>query len=211
MGKKKPSINLRKISKPLILTIAMILFFIPGCYYLTSHYSSPPLIYPDNSGDHLIYENGSYLGIIRIHANISANKEIISSGDTLRIKANISYESNDTKILHYYLWYVGVNQPWILTVVEIYLEPGKYQIIDKEITFISAGVYKHELRSYNDPAITPEFLNGSNFSVEGRLASVELDSIYYQKELNERIYGLAFIAVGLTIAGFVLTYTKKDN
>ena len=77
MVKKKSSINMKKITRPLILTIAMILFFIPGCYYLSNTYASPPLIYPDNSGDHLIYENGSYLGIIRIHANISANKEII--------------------------------------------------------------------------------------------------------------------------------------
>ncbi|MCD4723012.1 MAG: hypothetical protein K8S13_24610 [Desulfobacula sp.] len=76
--------------KQLFIIIALI-FGIFGGLSLTADYEPEKLIYPNNSGDHLIYYDNEDIGILKINANIISDIDVIAAGTPTKIIANISY------------------------------------------------------------------------------------------------------------------------
>lgn len=207
---KKKEIDYGKI----LIIISLLIFAILGCNSLATHYEPNKLHYPNHSGIHPIYVNGERIGSIDINAIIVSEIDVIAAGTPTTIIANISYNPGiivDNETLHFWLWYMGVDNTWIIPVEEIYIKPGGYALIEKEISFLSEGVYRHALRSYNADKISPQYLYGSNFSVYGKNTAIAVEHSYIQRESNEKLIGLSYIVIAAALANIAIFLRKKNS
>lgn len=211
--KKSKQINKNEIDYVSLLIFIAFLFAIFGGYSLLVKHSSEGLQYPNNSGIHPIYIQDERIGHLSINAKIISNIDVIAANTPTRIVANISYTPSKVihnETLHFWLWYMGVEPvKWIIPVEEIFIDPGSYVIIDKEITFPSEGVYRHALRSYNGNKISPEYQYGTNFSVYGKDTAIALEHSYLQRESNDRIIGLSCIVIMIGLINITILIKKK--
>ena len=185
-----------------------------GLFSFTKQFSPSVLTYPNHSGVHEIFYGNSTIGFIDVNATIISDLDVIAAGKTTRIIANISFiktKENYNTSIEYGFWYMGVDNTWIINIDEIILKPGEYQLIDKNVTFLTGGVYRHLLRGYNEPEISPEWIYGSNFSVAGRDTAVLMEHSYLQRASNERIIGLTYIVVAASLINIALVLWYKKN
>lgn len=185
-----------------------------GVIPFTIHYEPDKLVYPNHSGIHPIYYNGERIGSIDINAKIVSEIDVIAAGTQATIDANISYRPDVTvynETLHFWFWYMGVDNTWIIPVDEIYIKPGGYASIKKEISFLSEGVYRHALRSYNADKISPRYLYGSNFSVYGKDTAITIKDSYIQRETNDKLIFFSYIVTAAALANIAIFLIKKNS
>jgi len=206
--------NVNKINIELMLVVVIIILGGLGFRSLTLEHKPDPLILPDNSGVHSIYDNGEFVGHIQIRGSLISDMGIIAAGIPIQIKTTISFFNNPeyyNRSLHFQFWYVGGDRNWILVVEDFNIKPGESIIIENMTTFPTQGVYRHRLRSYNGLDITPEYLYGSNTSVYGRDTAVLIENTYIQREANEKIIGLSYIVIAVSLANVASLLRKRKN
>lgn len=196
----------------LVLFSAFIIFIGLGFYHLSLEHKPIKSKLLDNSGDHLLYDDGECIGYIRVNGHISSNIDVIAAGLPVDIKTTITFENTTfyNKSLHFQYWYIGGDRNWIIVIDDFNITSGESIVIENQNIFPTEGIYRHWIRNYEGLDITPEYLTGGNITVYGRDVAVSIEHLYLQQESNERIIGLSYVIIAISIANILFFWKRKD-